>query len=77
VFSDVMMRGMNGIELGQFIRERNPELPVVLTSGYSHVIAQQGSAGFPLLQKPYSGDELARILRRAFAKSRSQAPVPP
>ena len=34
VFSDVIMPGMNGVELAGVIRERYPGLPV-LTSGYS------------------------------------------
>jgi hypothetical protein len=36
---------------------------VVLTSGYSHVLAQEGRHGFELLHKPYSVDTLTRILR--------------
>jgi len=42
VFSDVVMPGMSGIELGREIRQRYPALPVVLTSGYSHVLAEEG-----------------------------------
>ncbi|MEB0078470.1 PAS domain S-box protein [Pseudomonas sp. CCI3.2] len=65
VFSDVIMPGMNGIDLAQEIRRRHPDLPVVLTSGYSHVLAQKGSYGFELLHKPYSVEQLSRVLRRA------------
>jgi PAS domain S-box-containing protein len=65
VFSDVVMPGMNGIELGQEIRRRYADLPVVLTSGYSHVLAQNGTHGFELLQKPYSIEELSRVLQKA------------
>ena len=65
VFSDVVMPGMNGIELGQEVRRRHPELPVVLTSGYSHVLAEKGDHGFPLLHKPYSIDQLSRALQNA------------
>ena len=43
VFSDVVMPGMTGIELAQEIRRRHFDLPVVLTSGYSHVLSQNGS----------------------------------
>jgi len=68
VFSDVVMPGMSGIELGQEIRRRFPHLPVVLTSGYSSVLAEQDRHDFELLQKPYSLDELAAALGRAASK---------
>ena len=64
VFSDVVMPGMSGIELGQRIRQCYHDLPVVLTSGYSHVLAQNGTYGFELLHKPYSIDQLSRVLRK-------------
>jgi PAS domain S-box-containing protein len=67
VFTDVVMPGTSGIELAETLRVRFPKLPVVLTSGYSHVLAQEGSHGFELLQKPYTADGLARVLRTAMA----------
>jgi two-component system NtrC family sensor kinase len=75
VFSDVVMPGTSGIELAQGIRERYPDLPVVLTSGYSHVLAQHGTFGFELLQKPYSIEQLSRVLAR-FGSGRSAAREP-
>ena len=68
VFSDVVMPGMNGVELGREIRRRYPNLPVVLTSGYSDVLAQEGRHGFELLHKPYAAEDLSRVLRRAVRK---------
>lgn len=65
VFSDVVMPGMSGLELGQEIRSRGWPIAIVLTSGYSHVLAQNGSHGFELLHKPYSVEQLSRVLRRA------------
>jgi PAS domain S-box-containing protein len=67
VFSDVIMPGMNGVELATVIRERYPGLPVVLTSGYSNVLAENAHRGFELIQKPYSVESLSRILRKAIA----------
>ncbi|SDI70988.1 MULTISPECIES: hybrid sensor histidine kinase/response regulator [Bradyrhizobium] len=64
VFSDVVMPGMTGLELAQEIRRYHPDLPVVLTSGYSHVLSEHGSTGYELLQKPYSIEQLARVLNR-------------
>jgi CheY-like chemotaxis protein len=65
VFSDVVMPGMSGVELGQTIRKTWPRLPVVLTSGYSHVLAADTGHGFPLLHKPYSVEELSHVLQNA------------
>jgi CheY-like chemotaxis protein len=64
VFSDVVMPGMTGVELGQELLQLYPDLPVILTSGYSTVLAQDGTHGFELLHKPYSIDELAKVLRK-------------
>ena len=66
VFSDVMMPGMDGATLGQKIRQLLPHSPFVLTSGYSHVINNEGQHGFELLQKPYSVEDLSGVLRRAL-----------
>lgn len=71
VFSDVMMPGMNGLELAKEIQQLWPALPIVLTSGYSHVLAQQGTHGFDLLHKPYSIHQLLQILRKACVKQGS------
>lgn len=65
VFTDVIMPGMTGIELGKEVQRLYPDLPVVLTSGYSHVLAQEGRHGFDLLQKPYSVEAMSQVLRRA------------
>lgn len=65
VFSDVVMPGISGVELGHEIRRLHADLPVLLTSGYSHVLAETGSHGFELLQKPYSMDQLSGMLRKA------------
>jgi len=67
VFSDVVMPGMGGVELARIINDRWPDMRVVLTSGYSHVLATDAHHGFPLLHKPYSVEELSHILRQAVA----------
>ena len=65
VFSDVVMPGMDGVQFGRIVRDRWPSVPVVLTSGYSHVLAEETEHGFPLLQKPYSVEAFANTLRQA------------
>jgi len=66
VLSDVVMPGIDGVTLGEEIRKRLPGLPFVLNSGYSEVLADD-THGFELLHKPYSVEELSRVLRRAMA----------
>ena len=67
VFSDVMMPGMNGLAMAQMLRERFASLPILLTSGYSHVLAEEGTHGFELLKKPYSVRTLAERLQQVVA----------
>jgi PAS domain S-box-containing protein len=62
IFSDIVMPGgISGIELAQKVRARYPELPILLTTGYSEEVG--GSHGFPVLQKPYELDSLNSALR--------------
>lgn len=68
VFSDVVMPGMNGIEFAQIVQNRYPDLPIVLTSGYSQVLVEEGNLGFELLKKPYTSEGLVEVLNRAFRK---------
>lgn len=65
VFSDVVMPGMTGLDLAQAIRERGLGVPVVLTTGYSQALSQEGTGGCDLVQKPYTIEELSRVLHRA------------
>jgi DNA-binding response OmpR family regulator len=66
VIVDLMMPGINGIQLARLIRERFPRARVVLTSAY-HLSERQlvradcGAVGF--VPKPFDLTELARFLR--------------
>jgi len=71
VFSDVVMPGMSGVELGGIIRERYPRLPVVLASGYSTVLAEEGAHGFELIHKPYSLEQLSGTFRKIIERRRT------
>src|SRR4051812_25394363 len=75
VFSDIVMPGMSGLELGRLIREHHPETPVVLASGYSDRAAMAVEEGFTLLQKPYSLEALRKSLAEAMQTPKFARPV--
>ncbi len=65
VFTDVIMAsGMTGIEMARAIKTRRPELPVLLTSGYTaqRLVPNAMNGDLPLLRKPYTLSELAKAL---------------
>jgi len=65
VCSDIVMPGkMDGISLAKAIREKHPNLPILLTTGYSEAAKDVG-LHFPILRKPYQLHELSRELERA------------
>lgn len=68
VFSDVVMPGMGGVALARELRRRRPDLPVILTSGYSEELANCGYDGFEFLAKPYSADQISRVLAKIMGK---------
>lgn len=72
IFSDVVMPGgISGIEFARKVRDRFPELPILLTTGYSEQVA--GTHGFPVLHKPYEMESLAgavgKVLKREISFS--------
>jgi PAS domain S-box-containing protein len=63
IFTDIVMPGgISGIELAHKVRDRLPELPILLTTGYSEQVG--GNHGFPVLQKPYELESLANALTK-------------
>jgi len=70
VVSDVVMPGsMDGIGLAHRLRERKPELPVLLVTGYSHE-AGQAAAEFTVMRKPFHLAELSRTVERMIAQAK-------
>jgi PAS domain S-box-containing protein len=74
MITDIVMAGeMNGIELAQAVREKNPQIPVVLVTGYSEQLGAAGP-GFTVLRKPYRLVELNRAISKAIAESEGAPP---
>jgi len=68
VFSDVVMPGIGGLALGRELRRSHPQLPVILTSGYSEAIAEGGHQGFEFLAKPYSAEQVCSLLGKVLGE---------
>ncbi len=65
VFSDIVMPGgISGLELARKLRSRYPELPILLTTGYSEQVG--GTHGFEVLQKPYEMSTLATAVQKVM-----------
>ncbi|WP_170984809.1 ATP-binding protein [Roseomonas sp. AR75] len=63
--SDVVMPGMDGLALAARLRERDPDLPVLLVSGYAEVALGRDleAERLKLLPKPYGLADLVAELR--------------
>ncbi|MFL9823802.1 ATP-binding protein [Rhodoplanes sp. SY1] len=69
VLSDILMPGgMSGVDLARELRARDPELPVVLMTGFSDRAGEVARDGFPVLRKPFDVDQLERELAAALAR---------
>jgi two-component system nitrogen regulation response regulator GlnG len=70
--SDIRMPGTSGLELLQSVKEKHPQLPVIIMTAYSDlesaVAAFQGGA-FEYLPKPFDVDQAVDLIRRAVGES--------
>ncbi|HRY19547.1 MAG TPA: nitrogen regulation protein NR(I) [Candidatus Competibacteraceae bacterium] len=75
VIADIRMPGISGLELLSSLRERLPDLPVIIMTAHSDldsaVSAYQGGA-FEYLPKPFDVDEAVALVRRACLTHRQQ-----
>jgi len=73
VFSDISMPGMSGLDLAREIRDHDIDVPIVLTTGYSHVLSKDGGSGLDILQKPYSIEQLSQALEKVLHQRRAKS----
>jgi DNA-binding NtrC family response regulator len=63
VFSDIVMPGtIDGVGLATEIRSRYPDLPVLLTTGYSDAV-QAVPSNLRILRKPFDTDALKGFIQ--------------
>jgi two-component system NtrC family sensor kinase len=62
LLTDVVMPGMNGVDLAREVRGRLPRLPIILMSGYNDALPVAESE-FQILRKPIPYGELYDVIR--------------
>ena len=72
VITDIHMPGMDGLTLMRLLREKEPEMPVVVVTGHGTVdtaiqALREGATG--MLVKPFTGQELLTEVRRALGSA--------
>jgi len=69
LFSDIVMPGgISGYDLAQKAHELNPNIKILLTSGYASMHQKQFDSKSSVLNKPYRKDTLAHRVRHVFDK---------
>lgn len=73
IFSDIVMPGrINGIDLAQMVRDRYPDIRVLLATGYTDRHVKQD--GVTLIGKPYETTEVVRLLQEAIDSVSNKTP---
>src|SRR5262249_42265003 len=78
--SDPRMPGASGVDLLAQLRQRWPEIPVVLLTAHGTVgmaVQAMKSGALDFLTKPFDLDEVVAVVRRALAVAARQSSAPP
>jgi nitrogen-specific signal transduction histidine kinase len=66
IFSDIVMPGtIDGIGLANEVRRRFPQIPIILTTGYSDAV-KSVPVDLQLIKKPFDSETLTQIVRKAL-----------
>ncbi len=71
VLSDIFMPGMNGFDLLKQIRQRRPDVPVILVTGFGNIemarqALKEGATDF--ITKPYNVNEIPILIERNLTR---------
>ncbi len=70
VCSDVVLPGEDGVWLAERLSGQNPEIPILLASGYNHPAEQRAISedGLNFISKPYSRNDLLARIKELITK---------
>jgi len=71
LFTDIVMPGMNGVELAEQARAGRPALKVLYTTGYARDATGSEVVQAAVLPKPFTIEQLARRVRQALDEDRA------
>src|SRR5512141_690333 len=72
---DIKMRGTDGIDLQRRIHELDPEMVVIMMTGYASVetaVAALKNGAYDYVTKPLDPDEIAHLVNKAMSHHRAQ-----
>jgi two-component system response regulator (stage 0 sporulation protein F) len=75
VILDYLMPGMDGAETAREIANREPDLPVIFSTGHAALRALRSAAGdgASVLEKPFTLAELDTLIKETLAEARARA----
>ena len=69
IIADIMMPGKSGIDLMKAIREKDPDIPIIIITAYASInsaIEALRLDAFDYITKPFSVDQIKFIIKRAL-----------
>ncbi|HEV2991731.1 MAG TPA: response regulator [Candidatus Angelobacter sp.] len=74
LLTDVVMPGMNGLKLAETLAAMDPDLKIIIMSGYP---GEDGSeeTNVPFLQKPFTSEKLAKALHEVMDNKIRECPL--
>jgi DNA-binding NtrC family response regulator len=72
---DIKMRGTDGIELQRRLHEMDPDLIVIMMTGYASVetaVTALKNGAYDYVSKPLDPDEIAHLVKKALAHRRAE-----
>src|SRR3989339_968057 len=72
---DIMMPGIDGLEVLQHVKERHPGVDVIMMTGLSEIqtaVMAMKLGAFDYLSKPFDPDELKHVVDRALERRQLQ-----
>ena len=74
VFSDVKMPGIDGFELAKWVHENQPDVTVILASGYSSKTNMASEmCGAEFIREPFDFDHVFERIRKRIARRKPRS----